>query len=65
MADLFIGEHLSEFQQKIAMTWAHVNMIEWQRIHPVAPPEEKERAFLELIDQGICVALKMRVDYQS
>ena len=57
-----IGEQLSEFQQKVAIAWTQMEMKEWKRLNPRATDEEKEKAFIESLEQGICVSLKLRVD---
>jgi len=57
-----IGEQLSEFEQKIAIAWAQVEMDDWKKSHPTATEEEKEDAFVDLIEHGICVSLKLRAD---
>ena len=57
-----IGEQLSEFEQKVAIAWAQIEMKGWKKMNPKATEEQKEDAFVELIEHGICVSLKLRAD---
>lgn len=57
-----IGEQLSEFEQKIAIAWAQAELEDWKKQNPKATEEQKEDAFLDMVDHGICVSLKLRAD---
>ena len=57
-----VGEQLSEFEQKVAIAWAQGEMKDWKKQNPKATEEEKEDAFVNLIEHGICVSLKLRAD---
>ena len=50
----------SEFEEKIALSWAQVSFQDWLSKHQSAPADERASYFLDCIEGGLSVALEYR-----
>ena len=55
-----IGTSFSDFEQKIALSWAQVCFQDWLSKHQAAPVNERVDHFFDCIEGGLSVALEYR-----
>lgn len=50
----------SRYEQMMAFAWAQAHLSDFMRTHPSCTLDEKEKEFLDALEGGLCLALKLR-----